>query len=276
MKQCQPLDNRKRQRQHAIKEAWQCTRYLLDIATTSPSFPGAHTFLGGYTSTDGWMWHNDVATPSPHKATKRRCTKHKNRSASTKAGQAVDAAITEWVSSYPAPPTCVANQAAYAAISLLVSNGFVPMATQLAVANTSLQCAPILDLIGHFPPTSKGAACRLSVVEIKVGGSSFSIAPVGDNTHMHAPFGGIRDSWRNRCMAQLALQVLCVKCACKHIQIEAPMSVDGYLLRVRYGTGTAPTLVKMSPHVYAAMEAASHTDSKRHISATPTNKMGRV
>ena len=70
--------------------------------------------------------------------------------------------------------------------------------------------------------------------------------------------------------------LLCVKYACKHIEIKAPMSVDGYLLRVRYGTGTAPTLVKMSPRVYAAMEAASHIAYNGDMSANPMNKMDRL
>jgi ribosomal protein S27E len=79
-------------------------------------------------------------------------------------------------------------------------HGMVPADTQVTVTHEQLRVSPVLDLVGF------SAAGRPIIVEIKCGKTAGSTAQCGLDTHLKGPLCDVRDTWRNRAFAQLALQ----------------------------------------------------------------------
>ena len=121
-----------------------------------------------------------------------------------------------WERRFVRRPTA-AGKMASAAYDALAKIKFVPTEAQLRVPCEEMASAPELDLFGY---TKVREARHDTIVELKCGNSAFSSGQqVGKATTfstLHGPFGEWADTWRNRAMAQLALQCICVQYSTGH------------------------------------------------------------
>ena len=68
--------------------------------------------------------------------------------------------------------------------------------------------APVLDLLGSIQ-TKRSA--KLAVIEVKCGKTSIAMAQVAETKYMAPPLDSIKDTWRNRALLQVAIQVYCIR-----------------------------------------------------------------
>lgn len=218
---------------------------LVEASLSPCRLPGAHVYLGGARADSGgrlWVAHQKV----------RPRHRRRGRPSCPLDGQRVDTAISQWVTSYPSPLPRDACRATSAAVALLVASDFVPYCTQLRVSAESIGCAPVVDLVGHFVQTPN----TTTVIEVKFGGATFSKQRPSTTSHMLPPYEAIRDTWRNRCMAQLALQVLAVEAAASsRTQALGTQTVDGFLLTITNTPQPVASLVPLSEKVYSALSS---------------------
>jgi hypothetical protein len=192
------------------------TATLRDEETRHPGLPGARVVA------EHLMWsspaHNvDVARA---RASARRRT---DVAVSRDVGSRVDDLLTEHCRIDWSCPTLVCQTESRCAtacdlsrtlaqqiLGALHAMAFEATACQVRVPVIVYGCAPVLDLFGYTHGTDHGSRIP-TVVEIKCGATGMSTAIVGAARSMSPPYEAISDSWHNRCMAQLALQKVCVE-----------------------------------------------------------------
>jgi len=184
-------------------------RALLANCGKLPNLCGAHRVL------DGLLWRGKAHLPVAA-AQRRRSTKKKQPpAAGIQLGKDVDALLGEHAGDAWRRPLNgakgLALDMARSGLAMLRKNGFVATDQQLRVPSAELECAPVLDLFGYIK--EEGHTRRIpAVVEIKCGRSARSRTLVGQAaTFRGKRFKHWRDTRRNRCMAQLALQTICVQ-----------------------------------------------------------------
>lgn len=212
----------------------------LVAASPLQCLPGAHVFLGGdRDGGGGHMWLKYRCAGSATDSAKYHRRRKGRRPACPLAGQAVDSAISTWAAAYPAPLPLSGCKATEAAVALLSSRNFTPLATQVRIVAPTLGCSPVVDIVGYFAQRPN----HIAVIEVKFGGTTFSHQRPGTETHMLPPHEALRDTWRNRCMAQLALQVLAIEARCR-ADVAPRLGVDGFLLMI---TNTQPPVASLAP-----------------------------
>ena len=192
---------------------------------------GAHTFVQQvvFENTDGFFSKSQFVRGTTAHKRRRRCF-------TTQQGSGVDAVLETWARGYHAAdggalvgahqacsPSIVEQKERVALrvgkglVAHLEAHGFVPLATQLCVASARLGCAPVLDLVGHWSTDPQAVA----VIEVKVGSAVMSPTTRNGASKKTASASCLQDTPRNRCMAQLALQVLCVEEAARRLHRKA-------------------------------------------------------
>lgn len=113
---------------------------------------------------------------------------------------------------------------------------FTPVASQVVVPAPGLECAPIIDFVGYRQPPRKPK--QLCVVELKCGTTAGSRRQPTNSPTMAVPWQHIPDTWRNRQLAQLELQLACLE---EFLQTTNPPT-QGYLLMLKSPDTPARTL----------------------------------
>jgi len=177
-------------------------------------YPGAHAVL------------QDLVWP-PHAATPRRRRRSPGNRARNpiKVGIDLDEAITSVCMDASLPPATRIDVAARAIVTRLGEMGVRVLSTQEPLTATDLQIAPVADILGVY--SEKADDDTLVVVEVKCGSAAGRNVAVSDNNKsatFRVPFDGLRDTWKNRAHAQLALQ-----CACARLWAPRYRRVVGFL-----------------------------------------------
>jgi len=191
-------------------------------------YPGAHAVLMDL------VWPATTTTKSPRR---RGGSRHGRKAVVL--GSELDAAITAaHLQPLQQPPSTPTQQGAALILSRLKEMGVRVTATQQPLVSTDLQIAPIADLIGVY--TEKVPDDTLVIVEVKCGctaGRNVSVS--GDSSsRFREPFSALKDTWKNRAHAQLALQCACAKLWAPHYR-----RVVGFLACYNPDNGT----LKMAP-----------------------------
>jgi hypothetical protein len=137
----------------------------------------------------------------------------------------LDEAITSVCMDASLPPATRIDVAARAIVTRLGEMGVRVLSTQEPLTATDLQIAPVADILGVY--SEKADDDTLVVVEVKCGSAAGRNVAVSDNNKsatFRVPFDGLRDTWKNRAHAQLALQ-----CACARLWAPRYRRVVGFL-----------------------------------------------